>query len=116
MAAGLGPARRDRDLRPQRHPEEGLRPAGDVRLQLITAAGDTEEEAEEMVAIAALLGGVTIGTATVTIVNSDTEPLTADFVGMPLVSRSRPGCKTSTSASTRWSTCGRWRCCRRWSP
>ena len=59
-------------------------PAGERSVTaMITAAGDTEEEDEETVSITASHDGATIGTVTVTIVNSDTEPLTAQFQEMP---------------------------------
>ena len=58
--------------------------AGQISVTaLIVAGGDTEEEDDETVVITAAHGGTTVGTASVAIVDADTEPLTAEFVGMP---------------------------------
>ena len=59
-------------------------PAGERSVTAtLTAAGDAEEEDEETVAITASHDGATIGRVTVTILSTDTEPLTARFLEMP---------------------------------
>ena len=65
-------------------PESLTLPAGARAVAAtVTALDDTELEAAEPVTVAARHGGVTVGSATVTISADASEPLRAQFLGMP---------------------------------
>ena len=60
-----------------------MRSRADSATATVTALDDTHEENDETVSVTAKHAGETIGTATLTITNRETGPLTAQFVGVP---------------------------------
>ena len=60
-----------------------MRSRADSAKATVTALDDTDEESDETVSVTAKHAGETIGTATLTITNRETAPLTAQFVGVP---------------------------------